>query len=68
MGIPTWDSSTKLVRINIKDPPKYNPRLPNPSMQGANAEFVVGGLTPGGLHEITIDAVPTSLISVHVLK
>jgi hypothetical protein len=57
-----WAADAKLIRIDVTDPLKYNPRLPVSNMSGVNSLFVPGGKTIGGVPEITTDMLPQSEI------
>lgn len=54
----SWGPGTKLVRVNVTDVYRFNPRFPTSSTPGANIQFKPGGLTSGGAHEIVTDAIP----------
>jgi hypothetical protein len=54
----TFDEADELIRVDVKAPLNYNARNPNSGMSGANAEFVEGGNTSGGVSEVVTDQIP----------
>jgi hypothetical protein len=67
LGIEPQYWSGPLVKIDISNPLRNNPRLPSGLESGANSLFIRGGFTPSGAPEIVIDPVlKKSVISVPV--
>lgn len=60
LGVPTWDAHSVLVRVDVVDPTRFNPRMPDASLSGANSMFKPGGITVGGVPEIVTDRLPAS--------
>jgi|GEM_PF-3591603 len=58
LGIPKELWNEPLMRIDVKNPFRYNARLPSGLERGANAGFRWGGYTQGGLPEAVIDPFP----------
>ena len=58
MSVSTWGQDTQLIRMDIIDPLKFNPRMPTSTMSGANSKFRPGGITSGGVPEIATDQLP----------
>lgn len=56
LGIPkdAW-KDRKTSRIDVHNPMKFNPRLPNGNEPGANDLWIPGGLLPTGYSEAIID-------------
>jgi hypothetical protein len=53
-----WTPDTQLIRMDVIDPLRFNARLPEASMSGANNLFKPGGLTSGGVPEFVTDPLP----------
>jgi hypothetical protein len=53
-----WEPGVQLIRMDVSNPLLFNPRLPSAPMIGANASFVPGGMTVGGVPEIVTDQLP----------
>lgn len=62
LGVEGWTENTKLIRIDVLDPLRFNPRLPDQSMTGANSLFLPGGKTIGGVSEIVTDPIPAASV------
>jgi len=58
LGLQNITPETVLIRMDVTDPLKFNPRMPTSSMSGANPLFVPGGKTIGGVPEIVTDPLP----------
>ena len=65
LGIPTgmWQGKGGIYRIDIKNPEKFNLRMPDGSESGANALWEPGGFTSGGKVEAVTNPIPTSNIN-----
>jgi len=57
-----FEPGERLIRIDVNNPLDYNPRLPDSSLSGANAHFVPGGMTSGGVPEIVTDPLPAGSV------
>lgn len=58
LGLQNISAETVLIRMDVTDPLKFNPRMPSASMSGANKLFRPGGKTIGGIPEIVTDPLP----------
>ncbi|SEI04905.1 hypothetical protein SAMN05660691_03101 [Rheinheimera pacifica] len=66
-GVDTWNGQN-LIRIDIDNPTSLNPRLPTHNNSGANANFVPGGKTSGGISEVVVDVIPPEKVWVTPVK
>jgi len=59
LGLPKgrFGDGGNLIRIDVKNIEKYNPRLPSGKESGADKRFIPGGRTKGGVPEVIIDPV-----------
>ena len=58
-----WDEEDSLndmalVRIDLKNIDKLNPRIPSGNEAGANRFFTPGGFTSGGIMELVLNRIP----------
>ena len=56
LGLPSGFLDTEqLVRVDIPNPIKFNPRVPSGNEAGANAQWLPGGKLPNGNSEAVLD-------------
>ena len=66
LGIPkgSWQGKGGMYRIDISNPQNYNLRSASSGISGANALFIAGGKTSGGISEGIIDQVPKGNVTI----
>ncbi|MCL4207914.1 MAG: hypothetical protein KJ000_35965 [Pirellulaceae bacterium] len=62
LGLQNITPDTALIRMDVTDPLKFNPRMPSASMSGANPLFRPGGKTIGGVPEVVTDPLPAQQV------
>ncbi|EYF00557.1 hypothetical protein [Chondromyces apiculatus] len=67
LGIPPSTWNEPLYRVDVREPLRYRARLPTGAERGANAAFLRGGFTCGGLPEIVTDPFPSSAATISAL-